>query len=60
MQKQKGKMGHKCAGSWHTWTQADIDAAKIVDPDRYKGVTKVQDKICDTCGKLLGEKREYQ
>lgn len=54
-------MGHKCKGEWYTWSQADIESAKIAEPERYKGVVKVQSKTCDhdTCGKLLGERKEY-
>jgi formylmethanofuran dehydrogenase subunit E len=53
-------MSHKCAGEWYTWTQEDIESAKQVDPRLYKGVIKVQSKICDTCGNLMGERREYK
>lgn len=53
-------MAHKCAGEWYAWTQEDIESAKQVDPRLYKGVIKVQSKICDTCGNLMGERREYK
>lgn len=53
-------MSHKCAGEWYTWSQQDINDAKVADPESFKGVVKVQSKVCDTCGKLLGERKEYR
>jgi hypothetical protein len=48
-------MGHKCSGEWRTWSADEVQQAVQADPDRLKGVTHIEDKVCD-CGNVLGWK----
>jgi hypothetical protein len=52
-------MKHTCDGDWFIWPDSEVDEVKRTDPEMYKGVTSIRDKICAICGDVLQKRIEY-
>lgn len=52
-------MAHEHPTDWVTWDQETLDEAKEDYPEKYRGVTKVQDSVCATCDKVVRTRMEY-